>query len=322
MKTETLKSQQSQAQRVLKQEKRERLVRDIKNAKYLYLLIIPVLIHLLIFRYGPMYGIVMGFKDYKIGDGIWGSKWVGLKHFRTLFNSYDFYLILRNSLLLNIYSVIFQFPIPIILALMLNEVRNAHFKKTVQSILYLPHFLSWVILAGIIMQMLSPSTGIVNSFIKFFGGEPIYFLADKFWWVVTYIVSGIWKESGWGTIIYLAAISNVDPQLYEAAYIDGANKWRQTWHITLPAIKPTIVILLILRMGSMISVGFDQIYLLSNSYVREVSEVFSTYTYRMGIQNIQYSYTTAIGLFQSVVNLVLLTGTNYIARKSGEQGIW
>ena len=269
-----------------------------------------------------MYGIIMAFRDYMIGDGIWGSAWVGVKHFRTLFNSYDFYRILRNSLLLNVYSVIFQFPVPILLALLLNEVKCNRFKKPVQSILYLPHFLSWVILAGIVIQMLSPSTGIVNAIIKFFGGEPIYFMSSKGWWLVVFIISGIWKESGWGTIIYLAAISGVDAQLYEAAQIDGAGKLRQIWHITMPAIKPTIVILLVMRMGSMMDVGFDQIYMLSNDYVRDVADVFSTYIYRMGIENIRYSYTTAIGLFQSIVNLILLAGTNWVAHRLGEQGIW
>ena len=305
-----------------KMQKRKRLFREIKSARYLYLLIIPVMIYILIFKYGPMYGIVMAFKDYKIGDGIWGSAWVGMKHFQALFNSYDFYRVLRNSLLLNVYSVIFQFPVPIILALLLNEVKSTYFKKPVQSILYLPHFLSWVILAGIIIQMLSPSTGIINSIIKFFGGDPIYFMSSKSWWLVVFIVSGIWKESGWGTIIYLAAISGVDSQLYEAAQIDGAGKLRQVWHITMPAIKPTIVILLVMRMGSMMDVGFDQIYMLSNDYVREIADVFSTYIYRMGIENIRYSYTTAIGLFQSVVNLILLAGTNWVAHRLGEQGIW
>lgn len=303
-------------------QKRRRLLRDMKSARYLYMLIIPVMIYIVIFKYGPMYGIIMAFKDYKIGDGIWGSAWVGVKHFKTLFNSYDFYRILRNSLLLNVYSVIFQFPVPILLALLLNEVKSNHFKKPVQSILYLPHFLSWVILAGIVIQMLSPSTGIVNAIIIFFGGEPIYFMSSKGWWLVVFIISGIWKESGWGTIIYLAAISGVDAQLYEAAQIDGAGKLRQIWHITMPAIKPTIVILLVMRMGSMMDVGFDQIYMLSNDYVRDVADVFSTYIYRMGIENIRYSYTTAIGVFQSVVNLIMLAGTNWVAHRLGEQGIW
>jgi len=322
MRTEVVYAGRLLNPKAAKRERWKRLWKDIKAAKYLYMLIIPIMIYILIFRYGPMYGVVIAFKDYRIGDGIWGSTWVGLKHFIRLFKSYEFYQILRNSLLLNVYSVVFQFPVPIVLALMLNEVKNRYFKRTVQSILYLPHFLSWVILGGIVIQMVSPSTGIVNTIIKAFGREPIYFMSSKIWWVIIYIVSGIWKEAGWGSIIYLAAISNVDPELYEAAYIDGANKWRQTWHITLPAIKPTIVILLIMRMGSMISVGFDQIYVLSNDYVREVSEVFATYTYRMGIQNVQYSYTSAIGLFQSVVNFIMLLGTNFLAHRMGEQGIW
>ncbi len=305
-----------------KQRKRKRLWKDIKNARYLYLLIIPVAIYLLIFRYWPMYGIIIGFKDYRIGDGVWGSSWLGFSHFIKLFKSPDFYMILGNSLKLNILSVIFQFPVPIILALLINEVKNKTFKKGLQSILYLPHFLSWVILAGIIIQMLSPSTGIINGVIKFFGGDSIFFMSSTFWWVVVFVVSGIWKESGWGTIIYLAAISNVDSQLYEAAQIDGATKMKQIWYITLPSIKGTIIILLILRMGGMMDVGFDQIYNLSNTYVRQVSDVFSTYVYRMGIEYMNYSYTTAIGLFQSIVNLVLLMGTNFFAKKIGEQGIW
>ena len=295
---------------------------EIVRARYIYLMVIPVLIHLLIFRYGPMYGIVIAFKNYKIGDGIFASEWAGLRHFRRLFRSYDFFLILRNSLLLNVYSLVFQFPVPIILALLLNEARSRLFVRPVQTILYLPHFLSWVILGGIVIQMLSPSTGIINVIIKALGGDPIYFLADNNWWLVVYIVSGIWKEAGWGTIIYLAAISGVDTELFEAARIDGANRFRQIWSITIPAIMPTIVILLIMRTGSMISVGFEQIYVLGNSYVRQVSEVFATYTFRMGIQNVQYSYTAAIGLFQSIVNFFLLASTNWLARRLGQGGLW
>lgn len=305
-----------------KKKQRARLIRDIKNSRYLYLMIIPIIVWLIIFKYGPMYGIIIAFKDYKISQGIFGSTWVGFKHFIAIFTSPDYYDLLRNSLLLNLYGLIFSFPIPIFLALLLNEVKNKLFKKVVQSILYLPHFLSWIILGGIVIQLLSPSTGAVNSIIKAFGGQPIYFLADTFWWPVAFIGSSIWKESGWGTIIYLAAISNVDPELFEAARIDGANKFRQIWHITLPAIKPTVAILLIMRMGGMMDVGFEHVYILSNPMVRSVSDVFSTYVFRMGIERIQYSYTAALGLFQSIIGLILIIITNSIVRWLGEDGLW
>jgi putative aldouronate transport system permease protein len=269
-----------------------------------------------------MYGIIIAFKDFKVGRGIWGSTWVGLQHFRNLFKTPDFPRILRNTLLLNIYSLVFGFPIPIVLAILLNELRNPSFKRVSQSVLYLPHFISWVILAGIWIQMLSPSTGVVNFIIKWFGLQPIYFLASNFWWPIMFIISGIWQGAGWGTIIYLAAISGIDPELYEAARIDGANKLAQIWHITLPGIKSTIAILLILRMGGMMDIGFEHIYNLQNQVVYGVADVISTYVYRIGILQVQYSYTTAIGLFQSVISFLLLAGTNVIVKKMGENSLW
>jgi putative aldouronate transport system permease protein len=289
----------------------------MKASVWLYIMLFPVVMHMLIFRYGPLYGILIAFKDYIIGDGIWGSKWVGFKHFERLFRSPDFKLILTNSVMLNVYLVAFTFPIPIILALLLNEVRVTQFKRPVQTLMYLPHFVSWVILGGILIEMLSPSTGVVNILLSFIGIEPIYFMADTFWWRVMFVISAIWKESGWGTIIYLAAIAGVNMDLYEAARIDGANRLQQALHITLPAIMPTVSLLFIMRMSSLMDIGFEHVYMMSNTYVRRVSDVFSTYIYRMGIEKMQFSYTTAIGLFQTTVNFMLLVITNNISRRLG-----
>lgn len=305
-----------------KKKQRSRLWKGIKRDRWLYIFLIPVAAYYLIFKFGPMYGALIAFKDYKISDGIWGSAWVGLKHFERVFRSPDFLLILKNTLLLNIYSVIFAFPIPILLAILLNEIKNAAFKRVSQSILYLPHFISWVVLAGIFIGMLSPSTGVVNAIIRTLGGEPVYFMADTFWWPVMFVISGIWQGAGWGTIIFLAAITGIDAELFEAAKIDGAGKLKQITNITLPCIKGTIVIMLILRMGSMMDIGFEHIFLLSNSAVRQVSDVISTYVYRLGIEGAQYSYTTAIGLFQSLVSMVLLFSTNKISQAMGETGLW
>lgn len=295
---------------------------DIYRDRWLYIFLVPIVAYYLIFKFGPMYGILIAFKDYKINDGIWGSEWVGMKHFIRLFSSPDFLLILRNTLLLNLYSLVFAFPIPIILAIVLNEVKNERFKRTTQSILYLPYFISWVILGGIFVQMLSPSTGIVNLILKAFGIEPIFFLASNFWWPIMFVISGIWQGAGWGTIIFLAAITGIDAELFEAAKIDGANRFKQIWHITLPCIRGTIIIMLILRMGSMMDVGFEHIYNLTNPAVRQVSDVISTYVYRVGIEGAQYSYTTAVGLFQSVVSMILVFSANKIAKLLGEGGIW
>jgi putative aldouronate transport system permease protein len=270
-----------------------------------------------------MVGEIIAFKNYRFVDGIFGSDWVGLKHFRMLFESTDFYRVLRNTLLLNLYSLTFGFPVPILLALLLNEVRVEGYKRLVQNLLYVPHFISWVVLGGILVAVLSPSTGVVNLIlVNVFGLEPIYFMANSAWWPVAYTASSIWREAGWGTILYLAAMSSIDPQLYEAARIDGANKLRQTWHITLPGIRSTIAILLILRMGSMMDVGLEQTLALQNDSVLDVADVISTYVFRIGLQNMNYSYTTALGLFQSLIGLILVVGVNRIIRSFGERGLW
>ncbi|WP_419874784.1 ABC transporter permease [Candidatus Pristimantibacillus sp. PTI5] len=286
-------------------------------------MLLPVILFYVLFKYAPMVGEVIAFKNYRFADGIWGSEWVGFRHFEMLFQSLDFWRVLRNTLLLNVYSLVFGFPVPILLALLLNEVRKEWYKRTVQNLLYLPHFISWVVLGGIVIAILSPSTGVVNLILKqVFGMEPVYFMADSAWWPVVYTLSGIWREAGWGTILYLAAMASIDPQLYEAARIDGAVKWRQIWHITLPGIRSTIAILLILRMGHMMDVGLEQTLVLQNQSVLDVADVISTYVYRVGLQNMNYSYTTALGLFQSLIGFILVVGVNQLIRKFGERGLW
>nr|WP_235941500.1 ABC transporter permease subunit [Paenibacillus puerhi] len=295
----------------------------LKRDRHLYLMLLPVIVFYLLFKYAPMVGEIIAFKDYRFADGIFGSKWVGFKHFESLFQSVDFWRVLRNTLLLNVYSLVFGFPVPILLALLLNEVRKEWYKRTVQNLLYLPHFISWAVLGGIFIAMLSPSTGVVNMLLtKVFGLEPIYFMASSAWWPFAYTLSGIWREAGWGTILYLAAMASVDPQLYEAAKMDGASKLRQIWHITLPGIRSTIAILLVLRMGHMMDVGLEQTLVLQNLSVLDVADVISTYVYRVGLQNMNYSYTTALGLFQSAVGLILVIGVNRLTRVFGERGLW
>lgn len=303
--------------------KNRKLIRDIKKDLDLYILLVPAfLIAFVLMYYVPMYGVVIAFKDYNLLKGILHSDWVGFAHFARLFRSPDFLLIIRNTLLLNLYNLIFGFPMPIILALFINEAGNVLFKRSVQSFLYIPHFISWVVLGGIVVSLLSPSTGVINGIIKMFGGEPLYFMADSFWWPVWYTISGIWKEAGWGTIIYMAAISGVDPSLYEAAAVDGAGRFRKMWHITLPCIRGTIVVLLIMNLGKMMNSGFEQVYALQNSSVRSVSEVISTYVYRLGIQGGQYGYTAALGLFQSVIGMILIIAANKTTKALGENGLW
>lgn len=301
---------------------RRQRARRMLQDKSLYLMLLPVIAFYLLFKYLPMGGEIIAFKNYRFADGILGSDWVGLKHFQMLFESTDFWRILRNTLLLNLYSLVFGFPVPILLALLLNEVRLEGFKRLIQNLLYIPHFISWVVLGGILIALLSPSTGVVNTVLTHFGIEPIYFMADSRWWPVAYTVSSIWREAGWGTILYLAAMSAIDSQLYEAARMDGASKLRQTWHITLPGIRSTIAILLILRMGSMMDVGLEQTLALQNDSVLDVADVISTYVYRIGLQNMNYSYTTALGLFQSVIGLILVVGVNKMVRLLGERGLW
>lgn len=302
---------------------RQTVWRRMMQDRHLYLMLLPVISFYILFKYAPMLGEIIAFKNYRFVDGIFGSQWVGFKHFQMIFTSPDFWRILRNTLVLNLYSLVLGFPVPIVLALLLNETRQKWYRSIVQNMLYVPHFMSWAVLGGIVVAVLSPSTGVVNMVIKkLTAWESVYFMADSFWWPIVYTLSSTWREAGWGTILYMAAIVSIDPQLYDAAKMDGANKLRQIWHITLPGIRSTIAILLILRMGQMMDVGLEQTLVLQNNSVLDVADVISTYVYRVGLQNMSYSYTTAIGLFQSAVGLILIVGVNRMIRMSGERGLW
>ncbi|SDD90422.1 putative aldouronate transport system permease protein [Paenibacillus sp. UNCCL117] len=288
----------------------------------LYLILLPGLLYYAVFHYIPMYGITIAFKEYDVFGGINGSEWIGLQHFRELFASEAFGVVLRNSMLISLYKIAFNFPVPIVLAVLLNEVRKMAFKRTIQTIVYMPYFLSWVVIAGLVINFLSPSSGVVNMLLKSAGFETINFLADKAYFRSIIVLSDLWHGMGWNTIIFLAALTGVDPQLYEAAKMDGAGRLRQMFHITLPGIRSTIVVLLLMKIGHMMDNGFEQMFLLSNPLVYEVGDVFETYVYRMGLIEARYDYSTAVGLFKSCVGLVLLLLANTMARRFGERGIF
>jgi len=289
----------------------------------LYLMLVLPMIFFVIFRYIPMTNIVIAFKDYNIFRGVWKSPWVGFKWFSQAFQSLDFYYSLRNTLVLNFLDLILGFPAPIILAVLLNELSSFKtYKKITQTVIYLPHFLSWIIVAGIASQLLAPSSGVVNIMLGKLGIGPIDFLMKKGLWIGTYTGLGVWKEMGWGTIIYLAAIAGINPELYEAAEVDGAGRWRKIWYVTLPGIRSTIVVLLILNLGRILGSEFDRPYTLANPTVMQVADVISTLVYRVGIRSSQFSLTAAIGLFQSVICVIFLFSANALAKKAGERGIW
>nr|WP_245581120.1 ABC transporter permease subunit [Paenibacillus ginsengihumi] len=288
----------------------------------LYLLLLPGLLFFIIFKYVPMWGVVIAFQEYSPFKGILGSDWVGLQHFAKLFAYDKFWEIFRNTLLISFYNLIFFFPAPIILALLLNELRHQLFKRSIQTIIYLPHFISWVVVVGMTYLLLGTQGGIVNEIIAAFGGEKVAFLTTPEYFRTLLVSQSVWKEAGWGTIIFLAALSGVDTQLYEAAIVDGAGRWRQLWHITLPAIRSTIFILLILRLGNILDVGFEHVFLMLNSTVMSVGDVFETYVYREGLIGGKFSYTTAVGLFKSLVGLALVLGANWLTKKFGEEGVF
>jgi putative aldouronate transport system permease protein len=288
----------------------------------LYAMLALPLAFFVVFRYVPMTNIVIAFKDYNMFKGVWSSDWVGAKWFDQAFHSRDFYNALRNTLTLNFLDLIIGFPAPIILAILLNELTFFWYKKFTQTVVYLPHFLSWIIISGIASQLFAPGAGIVNIALRKFGIGPIDFLMDKNLWVATYVGLGVWKEMGWGTIIYLAAITGINPEVYEAAEVDGAGRWRKIWHVTLPGLRPTIVTLLIMNIGRILGSEFDRPYTLGNSLVIQVSDVISTLVYRVGIRSFQFSYTAAIGLFQSVICVIFLLAANALAKRFGERGIW
>ena len=294
----------------------------LKKKKYLYILLIPCVVYFIIFNYIPMYGIIIAFKNFNFAKGILGSEWIGFENFKYMFGLSDFYQVFWNSLYLGFLRMIFGFPIPILLALLLNEIKNRTYQRITQTVLYLPHFISWVVIGGIMVNFLSPSWGIVNIILKQLGSEPVFFMASEQWFRPLVLLSSIWKESGWGTIIYLAAIAGINTELYEAVKIDGANRLQSLWHITLPGIKSTIVVLLILRLGQIMGNGFEQIFVLQNPMNLNVSEVFETYTYRVGIVGGRFSFATTVGLFTSVIGTIFLLASNKAASLLKEDGIW
>ncbi|MFK7696570.1 ABC transporter permease [Paenibacillus sp. HJGM_3] len=299
-----------------------RAVRAIRRHWQLYLLIAPVLLYFIVFHYMPMYGVQIAFKNFIATKGIWGSPWVGLKHFNRFFDSIFFWRLIKNTIGISLYELAVGFPIPIVLALMINEVRNARYKKFIQTVTYAPHFLSTVVLVGIVFMFLSPSSGIVNTIIRAFGGEPIFFMTEPAWFKTIYVFSGVWQQMGWSSIIYLAALAGIDPGLHEAAKVDGATRLQRMWHINVPGLLPTIVILLILNIGSLMGVGYEKVYLMQNSLNDESSDVISTYVYRSGLLGSQISFASAVGLFNSVVNFTLLLSVNRIARAVNQSSLW
>lgn len=294
--------------------------------RYLLLMLLPCMLFFLIFKYLPMYGVILAFKDYRIVDGIFNSPWSGFENFRLLFEGREFPRALRNTIIIHSYKIIFGFPAPIILAILLNELRLMLFKRFVQTLSYLPHFLSWVVLTGVFLEIFSPTRGLINHIITYFGGEAIFFFGDKNWFRTLLVSTEIWKAVGWGSIIYLAALSGINPALYEAARVDGASRFKQMIHITLPSLVPVITIMFIFSIGGLIgganSDDFDQIFNFYNESVYEVGDVLSTYTYRIGISKMEYGLATASGLFINLIALVLIISTNYLTKKFSDYGIW
>lgn len=285
-------------------------------------MLLPAVIYYVLFQYKPMWGVLIAFKQYSIYKGFDASPWVGLRYFISFFSSPDSFVVIKNTLLISFYMLVWEFPMPIIFALMLNEVGNPKAKKFVQTVSYMPHFISTVVVCSMLTMFLNPSTGVINNLLDSLGYDRIYFLSKDYYFRTIYVASGIWKETGFNSIIYLAAIAGIDPQLYESAKIDGANKWKQIIHITIPCIAPTIVILFILNMGQLMNVGFDKAFLLQMPATYSTSDVISTYVYRSGIKQGNFSYGTAIGLFNSIINIVFLLVSNTLAKHAGETSLW
>lgn len=304
-----------------KKEKGNVLAR-LKRDKWLYFLLIPGLAYFITFKYAPMWGIIIAFQNYSPFKGMMQSDWVGFDHFMNFFQNPDFFRLLKNTFIFALLDLVFFFPAPIILALLLNELRKQIYKRTIQTLIYVPHFMSWVIIVSITYIFFTTSGGVINELVESASGAKINFLASTTWFRPLIMLQIIWKETGWGTIIFLAALSAVDQEQYDAAIVDGAGRFRRLWHVTLPAIRNVIVILLILRLGNFLDTGFQQIYLMTNSLNREVADVFDTYVYFVGITQGAFSYSTAVGLFKSVVGIVLVLGANRLAKKLGQEGIF
>jgi putative aldouronate transport system permease protein len=290
--------------------------------KILYLLSLPGIIYFVVFKYIPLAGSMMAFQNYSIFEGIWKSEWVGLANFQRMFEFADFWRILKNTLAIGFYTLVFGFPIPIILALMMNELRNQLYKRFVQTAVYLPHFLSWVVVGGIVIEILSPTSGVVNHVLTWFGQEPIYFMGEDSHIRTIIVSSGIWRDAGWSTIIYLAAMSGINPDLYEAAQMDGATRWRQTISITIPSIMTTITILFLLQIGNFLDLGFERVFVFLNPLTNSNGDILDTYIYRVGLIQREYSYTTAIGLFKSVIGFVLIVTANTFSKRATGEGLY
>ena len=301
-----------------------RFLRSLYTYKGLLLMMLPAIVFFAVFRYAPMYGVTVAFKDFKVKKGILGSPWAdpATKYFIRMFNNPSFMRAFRNTLAISILKIVFTFPAPIIFAIMLNEVRNSAFKKTIQTVTYLPHFMSWIVVAGLMRVLLSPVDGVINDIIAAFGGTKIRFLMEPKWFRPLVVLSSLWKNVGWGSIVYLAALTGIDPQLYEAADIDGASGWQKILNVTLPCIFPTISIMFILRIGDIMSGGFDQIVNLYNSLTYSVGDILDTYAYRVGLVDFDYSLSTALSLFKNVIGLIMVLITNYVTKKLGQEGVY
>ena len=295
--------------------------RDVAKCKWLYVMLMIPLAQYFLFRYAPLSGIQVAFKNYNIFKGMWASPWAGFKYFNELFSSTKFWLALKNTVVLNLLDLLFGFPTPIILAIMLYEMTSVKLKRVYQTFMYLPHFLSWVIVGSLVTKLFG-STGMVNNLIKALGGSTVNFMTSESNWVAMYVATGVWQSAGWGTIIYLAAISGVNTELYEAAEVDGCGRLRRIWYVTLPCIMPTIIVMLILRLGQMVGIGFERPYVMMNDMVKNVAEVTSTFVYTNGIKNARYSFATAVDLFGSLVNMMFVIGANWITKRLGEGGLW
>ena len=304
-----------------KDKARSRLLRDLHKNRAFYIMLIPIVLYYLIFCYWPMYGATIAFKEFKPVLGILDSPWVGMEYFEEFLLAYDFWKLIRKTLLISFYSLIFAFPAPILFAILLNEVRSERFKRSIQTITYLPHFVSLVIICGLIIQF-TGTNGFINKIYSVITGSELALINDAGAFRTIYIASGIWQELGFSSILFLAAISTIDVQLYEAAIIDGCSKFRQIWHITIPGIMPTIIIMLILQIGGIMSVGWEKVFLLYSPLTYETADVISTYVYRKGIQDMNYSYSTAVGLFNSVINFILIVTANAISRRISETSLW
>ncbi|MFB9753218.1 ABC transporter permease [Paenibacillus hodogayensis] len=298
------------------------LAKSVIRSRWFYAMMAPGLLYYFIFHYVPMGGLLIAFQNYNLLKGIWGSPWVGLDNFRTIFASPDFPIIMKNTLVISLYRIMFNMLPDVMLALMLNEVRVKWFKRTVQTITYGPYFLSWVIVYGLTFSFLAPDAGLISTWFRDMGWGSVQVLTDKEWFRPLLILTDIWKNTGFGAIIYLAALATINPDLYEAAVVDGAGRWRQLWHITLPGIRDVFFLMLILRIGHIMDAGFDQVYIFLNARVYETGDILDTWVFRRGLENLEFSVATATGFFKSFVGLILVLGANKLAKKFGSSGIW